>query len=86
MARFEVIETSLITNVRRYQVDAVSEQEARETYSDGEELESYETNSEVTDIRVVEEDRGRWPKYYDGPCAPEGFDPMDAGERWDDDY
>lgn len=20
---------------------------------------------------------------YDGPCAPAGFDPMDAGERWD---
>jgi hypothetical protein len=22
----------------------------------------------------------------DGCCAPVGFDPADAGERWDDDY
>lgn len=22
----------------------------------------------------------------DSACAPAGFDPLDAGERWDDDY
>ena len=30
-----------------------------------------------------ERDRERYP---DSPFAPAWFDPLDAGERWDDDY
>ena len=35
--------------------------------------------------RLQEEERIR-RDYPDSPCAPSWFDPMDAGERWDDDY
>jgi hypothetical protein len=27
-----------------------------------------------------------WARWADSPTPPPGFDPMDAGERWDDEY
>lgn len=35
--------------------------------------------------RLVEQERIN-NDYPDSPIAPSWFDPMDAGERWDDDY
>jgi|DEB0MinimDraft_3_1074331.scaffolds.fasta_scaffold13341_2 hypothetical protein len=37
------------------------------------------------DLRLQREEELR-RDYPDSPFAPSWFDPMDAGERWDDDY
>ena len=34
-------------------------------------------------LKVLDGIRERYP---DSPFAPDWFDPLDAGERWDDDY
>jgi hypothetical protein len=34
----------------------------------------------------VQEDEKHRQNYPDSPMAPGWFDPMNAGERWDDDY
>lgn len=38
------------------------------------------------DARLLREEQAR-ERYGDpdSPCPPSGFDPLDAGERWDDD-
>lgn len=37
------------------------------------------------DVRLDEQERID-RDYPDSPCAPDWFDPMDAGEHWDEDY
>jgi len=34
--------------------------------------------------RLEREEQNRAKYAPDGPCPPAGFDPADAGERWDD--